>query len=349
MDQEIPRSNVQIHTCVIEHVYDSGLIDARSERGRLFERISLCINGVEGAFALGDQCIVLTDGSQHFAFGTSRPIRSTDQGESIRSFDPGFMDWDNTRAISAEDSFGNSARVYVSAGGGVILDTGELCVAHYSPGTAKLLQYLERKEVVMPSHHSDIDHDGETAEAEYIWQTRPDEDAMERRMKKEDDPSKHTDGHTLNVGIRDDSDGIVQVGLYKEGGEVLDITLHEDGSWTVGSDGRVSIKADESVDIVSEKSGQITIENKSGDIYEIPSGELRMGHRTNVEKVVVEQKLKDEITRKVRQIFNTHTHPYIPPLVPMPTASPTSPPSSPMMGLGDIQSKNVKANAEPNP
>jgi len=252
--QEIPRSNLQIHWCDIEHVYDSGLIDARSERGRVFERINICTNGVDGTFALGDECIVLTDGAQNFAIGTARRVEKTgDAGETIHDFDPGFMDWNQTKVISANDAFGSSARLYVSPGGGVIVDTGEWCVAHYSPGNAKLIQYLERMEIVMPAHHADIDHDGEEAEANYTWQTRVDAEATERRVQKTDAPDQHTDGHTLTVQIKEgEGDAIVQAELYNEGSSTLTVQMEKDGTWAVDSDGDVRVTAQEAITQTSE-------------------------------------------------------------------------------------------------
>lgn len=350
---EIPKSNLQMHRCEIEHVYDSGMIDARSERGRYFERITTCTTGVDGTFALGDQCIVLTDGAQHFAIGTTNRIRKTDEGETVHDFDPGFMDWNNTKVISADDAFGSSCRLYVSSGGGVIIDTGEWCVAHYSPGNSKLLQYLERLEVVMPAHHTDIDHDGEDAEANYEWQTKVDPDAMERRLKKKGDPKKNK-GHTLTVNIKKDGDAVAHAQLYDEGESVLDIQLQDDGSWVIDSNAKIELKADNDVNIISREDGDILLENQDGNIVADPSKDVILGRPKGagpgqLDKVVTEEKLKREVKRNIQKIFDGHVHLHVPPLIPLPLPTPVTAPVTKMIPLDDVQSKNVKANNAPDP
>lgn len=332
---------LEMHLCEIERVYKTGLIDARSERaGKSFTRINVAATGVDGTFSLGDKCIVLTDGAQKFAVSGLRPIDINDANEeTIHLFHDDLVDWNNARSIGAKDEYGNMARMVVSPGGGVIMDAGEWCMGHYSPGMRKFIQYLERREIIMPGHHQKLEHDGKNTRAQYRWHTEVDDDATDRVLAHKDPDAK---GHTLTVNIEHDGDNVTTVYLSEDGEERLSIEMADDGAMTVRSQSDVWVEA----------------ENSRVDI--IAPNEVYLGEKNGNGKYVA---LEPEVKREIKAVITdylAHQHSYVVPLIPI-AAAPTTPLSvgtalqpdgiplnspAPQRPL-DMASKTVKADSKP--
>jgi len=259
MEHEVSNPVLEMHRCTIEYVYPSGLIDARSERASFFERIPVGFSGVDGAFALGDQCIVLTDSAQSFAMVGMRPVTKNEAGEdSAHLFDDDLVDWNNARTIGMVDAYGNRARVITSPGAGVLIDAGDWCAAHYSPGLRKFLQYVERREIFMPGHYQRIEHDGDATQALYRWHTEVDDDAFDRVLANKKPEAK---GHTLEIDVQKSDEGVVTIDLSEDGEDRWSLSISPDGGLTIDAAGDVTIRSEDVRLGDSEQAQFVALEN----------------------------------------------------------------------------------------
>ncbi|MFB6373598.1 MAG: hypothetical protein ABEN55_10885 [Bradymonadaceae bacterium] len=323
MEEEIA-GDLQMHRCTIEEVYPSGMIDAQSTRGSYFERINLLFNGVEGSYSIGDQTIVLSDGAQKFALGFLPEPKETEEGrKSIHRFENDIVDWNQAKVIAVEDAFETQSRVIVAPGGGIMIDTGEWCMRHYDPGLAKMVDYAERKETIMPSHHANIDHNGATASAHYEWRTQPSGIEMDKSLMGGGDglfdlPNINPTGSTIEFDISEASD--LQGGLLK----IFKGAVKTAGQKVLG----INIRKFGSLEIVPK-----------------PGVTIHLGGPKTISVFQKKAAIGPFVEAKVRQMtskYSAHTHTYLAPLIPLGLSqtAPPAPPQAPPTPTG-FNSRNV--------
>jgi hypothetical protein len=264
INQEISGSGLQLHKCSVKKVYNSGVIDAVSERGNKFNRIPPMTSGVESDFSIGDRVAVLTDGSQHICIGEVRGITKDLNGNpTVRNVRNDLSDLRDAKVIMVEDEYGHQARVVVSRGAGIIIDAGDWCVQNFAPGLDKLMSYFERKETVMPGFCENIDRQGDLCSSEYTWRTTSDMEVIRRDLRYETLPELNfagnpLGGHTLNAKIETDplTGNVVAINLLRAiaGGPsvvMATINIKDDGALEIETLSDISIAAAAGVSVSS--------------------------------------------------------------------------------------------------
>lgn len=325
---------LQMHLCSVEFVHDSGLIDARSERGKFFTKINVASNGIDGALSLGGKCIVFTDGSQKFAIAGIQYVDKNDAGdESIHTFKDDLVDWNIAKTIGVKNEYGDSAKVIVSPGAGIIIDSGNWCMTHYSPGMRKIIQYFERYESISPGHYQSLTHDGEKTKAEYRWHTDVDDSALDRVLahKKPD-----STGHTFSVNIQRKDDDVISMLLSDEGDAMISIDIKSDGSIEIDSQGHARVLA----------KGNIRIEstNDSSEVY--ASQDVYLGRDNSRQKKVA---LAPNVVRDMngfRQDYIVHQHSFVAPLLPLPGPPIPTAPAVPPLKSGAVPNLYIPTTLE---
>ncbi len=198
---DISSSNLEIHHCVVERCHKSGLIDARSNRDKAFEQINTLFFAAEANYCVGDQCIVVTDGTQHYVFGQVIDPQPGDDGQvTTRNLNNDLADLTDSKALVAQNEFGSQAKIVASPGGGVILDSGENAMTHMDPGNNKIAEIADRKETVTVPVTVDADHDGVTASTKIKCRTTADTLSWDRDMARERNDSLDT-GPTVTFDV----------------------------------------------------------------------------------------------------------------------------------------------------
>lgn len=337
MEDEVT-NRLRMHRCTIEKVYPSGLIDAHSSQGQYHERINLLFNGVEGSYSVNDQVIVLTDGAQSFAIGLLPDTKTKDDGsKSIHRFENDIVDWNESKVIAVEDAFETQSRVIVAPGGGIMIDTGEWCMTHYDPGLAKIIDYIERKEVITPAHHAKLDHNGVTASAHYEWRTQPSGVAMDQTLMGLGGggliPNFNPRGHKLAVDIEEGVTNVVSVFLKRLGSTILNIGISRLGSFEMYPISPLNPSSTpvptsyQSTSPVQQQTIEFGFPNSSGINRRVAIGPY------------IEAKINQMVTK-----YAFHGHTYIMPLIPsgVSISAPPTTPQTPVLPF-KLSSKNVKA------
>lgn len=138
---------LHMHRALVERVWNSGLVDARSLiNATLFERILVMRSaGNDSDPEIGDQCLVLSDGRQHFVMGIlPRTDVDPDGNPTTRNSINDLIRAKDAVSIVSSDNFGNSARITTSRSSGSMVDGGEYCATHWDPGRREINDYSER-------------------------------------------------------------------------------------------------------------------------------------------------------------------------------------------------------------
>jgi len=268
--QDIPALNIQIHLCTVERVHKSGLIDARSDRDRFFEQINTTYFGAEGNYVTGSRCIVVTDGSQYLSLGQiNEPAQGDDGTTTIKNLRNDLAELVNARSLVSVNSMGMQAKVVVSPGAGVVLDSGDNAIVHLDPGNAKINEIADRKETITVPFFADHDHDGVVAQSEYKWRTLADNLSWDRDVKRERDDSLDL-GAVLTAKIGP-SPNVLNI-EHKFSGALL-------SSIEIGQLGNITIKGSSSTVEVSPIGVNITTGSGplTGQITVDSAGRLKLG------------------------------------------------------------------------
>ncbi len=186
ISQDIASINLQIHACTVEKVYNSGLIDARSDRDKFFEQINSLFFAAEGDYQEGERCIVVSDGSQHYSFGKIEEPKFNDSGEvTVKNIKNDLFDLVNAKALVATDNFGSQSKVSTSPGGGIVLDCGDNAIIHLDPGNNKITTLTDRQETITIPFTAELDHDGVSASSKYKWRTLADTQSWDRDVARD--------------------------------------------------------------------------------------------------------------------------------------------------------------------
>lgn len=258
-------SSLQMHNAVVEKVYDSGIIDARSMRGRRFNYVNSIVNGVEFDLKEGDRCVILSDGAQHIVFGQIRNIETDNNGnKTIKKAIPDLFDMQDAKVLEASDHLENQSKVVASPAAGILLDAGEGVITHLDPSQSSIRNFSERCETVTVPHYSEVDHRDGTCESNYKWRTEVDFESMDRDLLREQDDSKDK-GNTLTISI-------------KEGEKLLDLLTRKNGniqaSISISEDGDLSIEVEGETEILS--AGSVTLESDNSIDVKSPGAEINM-------------------------------------------------------------------------
>jgi hypothetical protein len=255
-------SGMQMHISSVEKVYESGFIDARSLHGRTFEYVNTVFFGTEETFQEGDQCLIITDGSQKLALGRVRNLKKDKKGKlTVKNTKNDLADLQGAKSIESSDEFGNQGKVVVLPSG-VIMDSGTGAVIHLDGEDSRKTELLERSETISIPHHSDIDFNEDDCNSKYKWRSEPDYDSYERDLKRLTDDSKDS-GSTLTVEISNE-DEFVDIKTRKDGEENSSIKIDKDGAITVSSGSTINIDADGNMSI--ESGGNIEVSTSGGNI-----------------------------------------------------------------------------------
>lgn len=339
LHDETPQSNLELHYCKVEQVHDSGLITTKSTRGPTFRQVNILKGGVESTPAQGQWVVVLTDGAQHVCLGDINGSADKEGGgETFQNTDNDLFDLEGAKSIIAQDPFGNQARVVTSPGGGVLVDAGEFCTAHFDVGHDKLTEFFERSERIMPGHYAKIDHDGTDCTTHLQYRTKVDQAALERNLDHEAGADQNTEGHTVSVDIHPPDDGeVCQMELHNGKDSKLHIAIKEDGTFTLDGEGDVTVEAKEDVTVKAQKA---TVDANRVDVL---SKNINLGSENPKDKEALNNKIKSWINSRLTTWLDTHTHLQFMPLIPLPPA-PTGPtlvptvPSTPSVGATPAQS-----------
>lgn len=183
---------LQMHRSRVERVWPSGLVDARSLISSvLFERIIVMRSaGNDSDPEIGDQCLVATDGRQHYVLGVlPRTDVDPDGNPTTRNSTNDLVRSKDAVSIVSSDDFGNSARITASRGYGVVVDGGEFCVTHHDPGRREIHYYSERCSTHTIPLMEKIDHDGVSATYLSVHKTTVDAEGLVRDLELKSDLS----------------------------------------------------------------------------------------------------------------------------------------------------------------
>lgn len=285
---------LHMHRALIERVWNSGLVDARSLiNATLFERVLVMRSaGNDSDPEIGDQCLVLSDGRQHFVMGIlpktdvdpdGNPTTRNSINDLIRAKDAVSM-------VSA-DSFGNSARITASRSSGAIVDGGEYCVTHHDPGRREINDYSERYSRYTVPCVEHIDHDNSTCTVTRIVRTSVDPNSvvrdLELKTKSELMPGsvfeEMFEGDTCSFRALSSGDTKYTQEINASNGDVStysagDVAQNSDGDTSVLSNGKISIySSSDNVEIVAGSiPSQITVKISS-------LGKISISHTSGVE------------------------------------------------------------------
>lgn len=272
---QLTSSNVFFEECIVSRVYGSGLIDAISTSGAgRFERIQiLSSSGIDSSIEEDDRVVVLSDGSKHYAIGTYRQPKIDSNGlTTIRNRSNDLTDLSGSKSLISEDDFGNQARVTVSRGGGVVVDTGEKCLTHYDPGSNRQNNYYERKRDVSPPHTAEIDHNGATCTSTYKWRTTFDPLSVSRDYEYDEDESLDI-GNVVKAEINPTDN--VQLKTLLLGQETAKLKIDPVGNIEASSkSGNINISTGIGAEINIDSNGSIEIKNVAGSINIDSSGKV---------------------------------------------------------------------------
>lgn len=284
-------SGMQMHISSVEKVHESGFIDARSSRGRTFEYVNTVFFGTEETFQEGDQCLIITDGTQKLALGRIRNLKKNEDGKlTVKNTKNDLAELQGAKSIESSDEFGNQGKVVVLPSG-VVMDSGTGAVIHLDAEDSRKTELLERSETVTIPHHADIDFDGDDCNSKYKWRSEPDYDSYDRDVKRLTDDSKDK-GSTLTVEISNEDD-FVDIRTRKDGEENSSIKIDKDGAITINTGSTVNIDADGNVSIesggdinVEAIGGQIDITNGPGASVNLAGGISIDGNGTTLDQLI---------------------------------------------------------------
>lgn len=274
---------VSLHECSITRVYNSGLVDARSlNKSRLFSRINIArSSGTEAKLELGDQILVVCDGSRYYGIGVISPPRLSEDGAStITNERNDLADIDDAKSLISTDGFGNTARLIVSRGAGVIADTGEFCTTHWDAGKNMKREYYERKRVISEPHYCDSTHNNRECETVYHWRTSVDADAVNREIDSEIIRTLDS-GNTVTAQIGP-GDDVLSIVTRNSGIPQSTIEIDNNGAITVttisdieaSATGNIDVSATGSID--SSAIGGITESSGTSSVTINPSGAIEL-------------------------------------------------------------------------
>lgn len=279
IQQDISSPNTEMHVCRVERVYNSGLIDARSNRDKFFEQINTISVGAESTYKAGQRCLVITDGSQHYAMGQVREPRLDESGNvTTKNLKNDLADLPDAKALVADDDFGGQAKVVVAPGGGVVLDSGDNALQHMDPGNKKIMQTADRFERITVPCTVEMDHNEVTAKTRYKWRTVTDHLSFDRDLGRDREDALDLAGVlTADIGPSPDVLDIE----YKLGPGAITqtkIQINPLGEVTVtgGADqtnkvkiGLDAVSMETTLGVISvNKAGQIKLGNKGGIFLE---------------------------------------------------------------------------------
>jgi hypothetical protein len=189
------------------------LVDARSLISSvLFERILVMRSaGNDSDPEIGDQCLVATDGRQHYVLGIlPRTEVDPDGNPTTRNTTNDLVRSKDAVSLVSSDDFGNSARITASRGYGVVVDGGEFCVTHHDPGRREIHQYSERASTFSIPLMEKMDHDGIFSTYICVHKTSVDPEGMVRDLELKTDLSicvgssfiKEVQGNTCKYSTR---------------------------------------------------------------------------------------------------------------------------------------------------
>lgn len=270
---------LQLHRSKIERVYDSGLVDARSlENGALFIRINIVrAPGNDTDYDIDDECLVVSDGNNHYILGEIRPTIADAQGNTtIRNSRNDLTASSGSVSLCSDDEFGNYARIVVGRGVGIYQDVGDYCATHLDPGNKKYNEYIERRATYSIPIFQEFEHNG--IQSNYLFQCRTTVDAssMKRDLEEKNDPSKNI-GSTFCIDIRGSScsfeewfNGQSKTSIGVDSGN---ISITNDGKTTIESEGNIEAGSNNDIVLLASKdfkvtasTGKIVIETLLGKI-----------------------------------------------------------------------------------
>lgn len=269
MIKQLTSGGVFFEECIITRVYNSGLIDAIATSGAgKFERIQILFSsGIDTNIEEDDRVVVLSDGAKHYAIGVYRQPKLDSSGQTtIRNRSNDLTTLNGAKTLISEDDFGNQARVTVSRGGGVVLDTGEKCATHYDPGENRQNNYYERKRDVSPPHSAELDHDGTNCSTTYKWRTTFDPLSVSRDYEYDENESLDL-GNTVKAEIN--STDNLKLKTLNTGVETANLSVGPEGNIAIGStNGNINITTggNGNITISTDNLGNIEITNGSGTI-----------------------------------------------------------------------------------
>jgi hypothetical protein len=286
--------NLRIVQGSIESITEGGLFTFRGKDGSTYREITMTSLAMNAQPRLGTPCVILTDGARHFYMGEELVLKVNSEGlrtilpENL-PFEPDTM----TKALVSSDEVGATACVMVSAGDGVLVDSGGVALMHVGSGDGKLTESWERHEVISPIFTQQHDHDGRDATHSLVLRTAVDEASVARQAELEEDAEREL-AHTVHV--------------ESKRGAPLTIELRQQGQ----------VRATVSFD----SDGKVFVDSED-DILLRAAGEVLMGGLVGHNGVAWAQNVLVEL-QKIALALNTHQHLYIIPAIPAGTA-PTVP------------------------
>ena len=263
-------SKVKFHICTVDNVYDSGMIDATSEKGSRFKYINTIITGSENFYKENDRCLVIEDRAQIFALGKINYPTEDDEGNvSIRSSKNDLIDLKDTNTTSASDNLGNESKQIIHPTAGIISDAGDGMVEHLDPSKVCKRSYRQRAETVSVPHYKKEWHDGETCNSFYKWRSKVDVDSFDKELIGEPQSNVEDKGASIEVNISDDNN-FVDVCAKKDGNEISKVTISQNGDIVVDSkEGSVVVKNNNSSMKIKESGGTTLGKNNTVEVGSI--------------------------------------------------------------------------------
>lgn len=284
---------LQLHRSKIERVYDSGLVDARSlENGALFIRINITrAPGNDTDYDIDDECLVLSDGNNHYILGEIRPTIVDAQGNTtIRNSRNDLTTSSGSVSLCSDDEFGNYARIVVGRGVGIYQDVGDYCATHLDPGNKKLNKYIERGATYSIPIFQEFEHNGIESKYKFQCRTTVDAQSMKRDLEEKNDPSKNI-GSTFCVNISGSSCLFEEwVNTQNKTSVEIDsgnVSITNDGETNVQSEGNVEIGSNNDIVLLASKdfnvtasTGKVTVETALGKIEVRETGGISIMNKT---------------------------------------------------------------------
>lgn len=279
-----------MHRSRVERVWPSGLVDARSLISSvLFERIIVMRSaGNDSDPEIGDQCLVATDGRQHYVLGIlPRTDVDPDGNPTTRNSTNDLVRSKDAVSIVSSDDFGNSARITASRGYGVVIDGGEFCVTHHDPGRREIHEYCERSSKFSIPLMEKVDHDGISSTYICVHKTTVDPEGMVRDLELKSDLLlcigasfiKEVSGNTCKQstrfnGVETNSDTMNAATGDREESMVGKRTIKASSGIVIESDGvtgEVIIRGGSPLNLTIKitSSGKISIGNDAVDLLDI--------------------------------------------------------------------------------
>lgn len=296
--RDVISQNVGLHQCVVVDVHDSGLIDAKSltNHDAFFLEINIGFTpGGSPSLDIGDHVIVISDGSQHYAMcQINQPTNDDIDRVTVKNTRNDLADLTGEKSLVSSDGFGNQCRVVVSRGGGVIADSGEMCLTHWDPGRAMKRDYFERHRVISPSFYSDHNYNGEVCRSQYKWRTKFDIESINRDFTQ-DRQDDQDSGNTVTVDIGEE---VLEFKTRSEGSLKTSIKVEENGNIIIEKVNNFEVQSDENQTFTSGSSqieilqdGKISLKTTNGTINIAPDGKIYLGQTAGVDLLTVLKQL----------------------------------------------------------